>query len=396
MKRILFAGVALLLASVFCRAQTDDNYYVVIGAFRIHDNAIRLTQQATNLNLMADYAFNQQRELYYVYALETQDKRRAFRFLMQVKTSTPYRDAWVFAGDLENPERLPVPASPPVAISTPPVQDQPAPPPAAPAPQPVQEEIKPVIPAPAVSEEKPAAKPKEGKAFVFNLIDEKTKQPVAGQVQVMEGPRATQYQAFRANAVAQINPPKNADGVLVVNTVAPGYKSETRAFSYQAPSLPEGRAGDDDTYIIDLPVTRVSRGDFVEFNDVRFFTNAVVLQPEARNELDGMADLLKDNPRYRIQIHAHSNGKAAREVITRGSSNEFFALEPAKNKKARLSDKQFTQQRGELVKAYLVSQGIEPSRISVKAEGGRIPIYPANSTLAGRNDRIEIQVLKGR
>jgi outer membrane protein OmpA-like peptidoglycan-associated protein len=388
MRKVLIIALALLAAAL-CRAQTDKHYYVVIGAFRIHDNAIRLTEQATKLNLMADYALNEDRQLYYVYALETQDKRRAFRFLMQVKTSTPYRDAWVFTGNLENPERVLPPAATPAPAAAPPPDTRVAPV----VTEPKKETPPPVVP---VEPEKPAVKKPDGKPFVFNLIDARTKEPVAGQIHVLDGPRATQYQAFRANEQVYLTAPRNAEGVLVINTAAAGYRGETRTFSYRTPTLPEGRTGEGDAYIIDLPLQTVSRGDYVEFNDVRFFANAVILQPESRNELDGMADLLKENPRYRIRVHSHCNGRAAREVITQGSSTDFFALDPAKNKKSKMSDKQLTQLRGELVKAYLESQGIAARRISVRAEGGRTPIYPANSTLAGRNDRIEIQVLKGR
>jgi outer membrane protein OmpA-like peptidoglycan-associated protein len=395
MKRF-FIFCLFTLASCWMFAQTPDNYYVVIGVFRIHDNAIRLTENANKLSLMTDYTLNSRQNLYYVYVLQTTEKARAYSFLIKVKATTPYKDAWVYKGVLgqlavsepsaTEPEPTPEP------LPKDPVSPAPQP---APQPEPIKTETP--VKQPEPQETKPAPAPKlEGKTFVFNLIDAKTKEAVVGEVQILEGPRATQYQAFRSNEQVQIKTPKNTDGILVLSTVAPGYKAETRTFSYQTPNLPEGKMGSSDEYIVDLELDRVTRGDYVEFNDVRFFGNAVVLQPESRNELDGLAALMNENPNYKINIHAHCNGKQDREVTTLGSSTDFFAIDPAKNKKVRLSAKQFTQQRGDVVKSYLVDQGIGAKRIGVTAEGGRVPIYPLNSTLAGRNDRIEIQIKKGK
>lgn len=81
-------------------AQSGDNYYVIIGAFRQHDNAIRLTQQAGELNLMADYALSPRGRWHFVYVLQTEDRERALRFLANVKATTPFRDAWIFSGVL--------------------------------------------------------------------------------------------------------------------------------------------------------------------------------------------------------------------------------------------------------------------------------------------------------
>lgn len=95
------AIAALVLCwGVPARAQQPDHYYVVIGVFRTHEQAIRLTEQATALNLLADYALNSRRSLYFVFALETQDKARAYTFLKKVRKSTPYHDAWVYSGVL--------------------------------------------------------------------------------------------------------------------------------------------------------------------------------------------------------------------------------------------------------------------------------------------------------
>ena len=53
----------------------DDANYVVIGAFSIHENAVNFTSNASKLNLDAKYEMNQNRNLYYVYVLSTNDRQ---------------------------------------------------------------------------------------------------------------------------------------------------------------------------------------------------------------------------------------------------------------------------------------------------------------------------------
>jgi outer membrane protein OmpA-like peptidoglycan-associated protein len=69
-------------------------------------------------------------------------------------------------------------------------------------------------------------------------------------------------------------------------------------------------------------------------------------------------------------------------------------LDPSKNKIGKFSAKELTTERAATVKAYLVSQGIDASRIDTKGEGGKIPLYPGGGTLAQYNDRIEIEITK--
>jgi outer membrane protein OmpA-like peptidoglycan-associated protein len=101
---------------------------------------------------------------------------------------------------------------------------------------------------------------------------------------------------------------------------------------------------------------------------------------------------MKENPRYKIKIHGFCNGAEKREIISRGTSDKFFELEPEKNKKHSKSAKELSLERAEIVKAYLISQGIEDKRLSVKAEGGDIPLYGEKSAMAFHNDRVEIEV----
>jgi outer membrane protein OmpA-like peptidoglycan-associated protein len=108
-----------------------------------------------------------------------------------------------------------------------------------------------------------------------------------------------------------------------------------------------------------------------------------------------VVDLLKENPKYKIKIHGHVNGNQDRESFTRGPNSSFFATNPSADVDLKkMSPKDLSLSRAETVRDYLVSQGIEKERISVKGEGGRIPLYPTGGTLGLLNDRIEIEFIK--
>ena len=76
--------------------QPSEGHYVVIGAFAVHNNAIRWTDKANKNNFNAQYAMNQACKLYYVY-IPTDSRRGGLRFMMKVRVETEYKDAcWVF------------------------------------------------------------------------------------------------------------------------------------------------------------------------------------------------------------------------------------------------------------------------------------------------------------
>lgn len=384
----------VILSSLLCvfsatniaqaQVQSTEEHYVVIGAFSVHNNAIRWTDKANKNNFSAQYAMNQARKLYYVYILKTESRRQAFAFMMKIRVETEYKDAWVFSG------KLGVEAEEEVMKEEPPVVKE------APVEQPEEPKIEEVPEEKPVVEEAPkepvVEKPK-GKPFMFRLVS--SGEEVLGEVHVLESPRATQYQSFNGNEVVYLTPPGNSEGAFIASVQAPGYRPVEITVDYKDPSLYSSGFGPQNETIIPIELVRSKRGDYIEFNKVKFFGNSAIFQPESKIELDGLVDLMKENPKYKIKVHGHCNGKQSRNVVTKGNSNEFFETSTLNNR-ATVSAKELTQYRADLVKEYLVSQGIDAKRIKTKAEGGKVMIYPQTSTLSGYNDRIEVEIKRGK
>lgn len=392
--------VTMLFFGIVSKGWSQDpqqpSNYVVIGAFANFDNAVRFTNAANLDNFRAQYAIQTHSKLYYVFILNTSDRKKAFAFVVKIRVETKYNDAWVYVGKLgettpavEN-KRVPVVEEKPVEpVATEPVIEE--------LPKKDSVIVQPTVTVDSsvlkksvveIAETKPVGKP-----FYFKLINSESGNMVMGEVHMVES-KATQYQAVKGNELVYLMPPKNSTGVYQVSIQAPGYKLAKLALDYNNPSAISSGVGEKQESIITFELVRAVKGDYIDFNNVRFFSNSNILEPSSQSELDGLTELMKDNQKYKIKIHGHCNGNESREIVTLGSSTNFFALDAAQNKKETAAPKQLTEYRAEAIKSYLVSQGIDQTRITTKGEGAKMMIYPPSSTLANFNDRVEIEVLK--
>jgi outer membrane protein OmpA-like peptidoglycan-associated protein len=376
--------------AVSAQTKGPSDHYVVIGAFAKLDNAVRYTDKANKNNFSAQYAINPVNKLYYVYLLNTKDRKKSFAFMIKMRVETDYKDCWVFIGKLGEEQSAQTEIKPPEekkpepVVVVPPKKDTVIF-------EPVVTKVdsstikKPETPVPVV-------KKPDGKPFIFKLVNAESGNEVTGEVHIQESGRASQYQAFKANEIVYIkSAPSNKQGTYTVITEAPGYKEIATTFSYSDASATKGDQGET---IISISLKKAKAGDYIDFNNVHFVRNSSIMSSDSQDELDGLVALMKENTKYKIKIHGHCNGKQSREIIVLGTSQKFFAMDPGANKKETASAKVLSQERANAVKAYLVSQGIEEGRIGTKAEGGKIPLYPEGSTLSGYNDRVEVEVKK--
>jgi len=383
---VYLAALSLALISFSSRAQTTDSNYVVIGAFRVLDNAVRFTAASNKNGFAAQYAIQPSRNLYYVYILNTDDRKKAFNMLIKIKVETNYKDAWVFIGklgteEIAKPEIKIEPVIEPVkkpVLETLPVKD-------------TVKIISPKIDSSLIKKPSPAVKKPKGKPFYFKTVSKTDGKELFGNLQLQEAEGAAQYEVIKSGEIVYLEAPKNKKGSYNVTAQLPGFKQSNFVFTYaDAPN----EKGSQNEAVITLTLDKARKGDYIDFNNVHFFKNTSVLQPESQNELDGLVTLMKEDTKYRIKIHGHCNGKQDRESYTIGTSTKYFAMDPTGNKKETISSKELSLARAETVKAYLVQQGIEAERITTKGEGGKVPLYPQGGTLGQYNDRVEVEFVK--
>jgi outer membrane protein OmpA-like peptidoglycan-associated protein len=397
MKKILLIVGILSIGFSQAQQQVPTTHYVVIGAFRILNNAIRFADQASRNGHPAQYALRQDRKLYYVYISSDENKKKAYNSVIRIKVETVFKDAWVYSGHLgeEVAQAEPVKDEAVKQVVEPKpdvIKDE------KPEPTPVKDSVAIAVTPPvkkdsvAVVKETPPAEIKKptGKPFYFKLTDESGKE-VFGDVEVAESTKAVQFQSFQSGKVVFLGAPANKQKKYTIQTSVAGYKEITTLFSFDDTNAEKGPQGEQ---IISIKLPKAKKGDYIDFKNVSFFKNTSVLQPQSQNELDGVVNLMKESPKYKIRIHGHCNGNQERESYLMGTSTNFFAMDPTANQKITITSKELSLARAETVKAYLVQQGISASRITTKGEGGRIPIYPEGGTLGEYNDRVEIEFVK--
>ncbi len=123
-------------------------------------------------------------------------------------------------------------------------------------------------------------------------------------------------------------------------------------------------------FLKDVPLHPVSIGQEVILKNVFFDTDSYQLLPQSKTELDRLAHLLIENPRMCIEIAGHTDSQG-------GDSHNL----------------ELSLNRARAVYQYLITQGIDPSRLSYIGYGKSHPI-DTNDTPEGRanNRRTEFKV----
>lgn len=137
----------------------------------------------------------------------------------------------------------------------------------------------------------------------------------------------------------------------------------------------------------------MKKGDVERLDYIYFFKDAAVLRPESKYEVDRLVTIMKKHPEEKIRIHGHTNGNSPGKIIKRNNQDsDFFSLDNTVEDYG--SAKELSEQRANLIREYLIANGIEKKRMEIKAWGGKKPLYDINADKAEANVRVEIEVLK--
>jgi OmpA-OmpF porin, OOP family len=122
----------------------------------------------------------------------------------------------------------------------------------------------------------------------------------------------------------------------------------------------------------DLYLVPIEVGQIVRLNNVFFDFDKWDLRPESFIELNLVLKMLNDNPAISIELGAHTDSKGSDEYNIKLSHN-----------------------RAKSCVDYMISKGIDPSRVTWKGYGETVPVS-TNDTDEGRqlNRRVEFKILK--
>jgi outer membrane protein OmpA-like peptidoglycan-associated protein len=392
---------------------------VVVGAYAQSRKNIaqNYAEVLTRRGLKSDYGFNTSRNLYFVYLSYADNLRAAVRNMMETRRQPEFADAWVRvvpgvvdhaapAGSSSAPG-VTKPADAPI-VSAPVVPAAPAASPTAtvpPAVTPLRDEPSSALPPSAtaaadtiaVTDNAPIKQYdpvnlKNTDVFL-SLFQGRNNRIVDGDVKVIDTERARLIKTVKGNEYIGLPDPKTQSGQLTLIAEVFGYRKVQTEINYPLPLRDTVKEEIDlmgTTIVINFDMVRYHRGEIVTMYNVYFYNDAAIMQPESKYELNSLLELMRENPKYKIVLHGHTNGNYHGKILVMGADRNFFSLAAAKE--LRGSAKELSGERAVAIKEYLVSNGIAEGRIGVKAWGGRRPLYDKHSVNARKNVRVEVEI----
>lgn len=421
--RLFFTG-AFLLFSLGALSQASEplakGHYIVVAVYRPGQETLakKYTEHINQSGGHARYGYDTPQHYVYVYLDYYDDFRQSIREMLNTRKANGFEQAWVRVIKNDPVEKANAPAQQAVATK----KIEPMPPPAVqpeapgvsakPLDPPIRTQPNGIVSSGIVEVKEPEEikNPEEPKKEIL------TKQPITlantkvfmrflnptngrliegGEVEFVDSERSKLISTAKGNEYALIPDPKSTSGKLVLIGNTFGYRKVQHELGYkQFPGdTSELLTPYENSFMIDFEMIRYRKGDTETLYNVFFYNDAAIMLPESKYQLNQLLQMMKENLNYKIVLHGHTNGNAHGKIITMGPSKNFFALSDDV-KEGVGSAKALSGRRAEVIKEWLVANGISADRIDAQAWGGSQMLHDRNSANAKKNVRVEVEVLE--
>ncbi len=368
----------------------------------------------------SSYGLDAARKFFYVYLDYYADFNESIAQMVQVRKESGFGEAWVRIIKDETSESEPVVASKPepknetISQPTQPVTatavaaakpmaaaevKTPAAPTATATPAVVAQAIdtsKAVIPNPPAAPVYMPQTLKNTQAF-FSMYNATNGRVLDGEVEVIDTDRSRLLSKMKANSYISLPDPNSKSGKITLIGSAFGYRKVQHEMNYKNTESDTTKEEIDligNYYMVKFDLTRMTKGDIATLYNVYFYNDAAVMLPDSKYELNKLLQMLQENPKYKIMLHGHTNGNGRGKIIYVGPAKDFFNITKDDVVKESGSAKELSEARANTIREWLISQGIDASRVEVKAWGGGRMLHDKNSQHARRNVRVEVEVLQ--
>lgn len=216
-----------------------------------------------------------------------------------------------------------------------------------------------------------------------------------GDVEIVDAVNAKLINRVKGNDYVFLPNPKNQNGELLLISNVFGFRKEQHELNYkntEADTLKPYVSLVGNFYVVHFALSKIHKGDISTLYNVYFYNDAAIMLPTSQYQLNSLLNLMKENPTYKIKLHGHTNGNGRGKIIYMGESKDFFTI-TKDVKEGSGSAKELSEARAEVIKQWLISQGIADSRVSVKGWGGSRMIHDKNSSHARKNIRVDVEVV---
>lgn len=188
-----------------------------------------------------------------------------------------------------------------------------------------------------------------------------------------EEARIELYDLSTGNFVSEAYSNKGNGEYLICLPIGKKYafNVDKKGFLFFSENFSLEKADSDKSYSLDIPLKPLKQGQLFVLNNIFFETGKFNLMDESKTELEKLFQFLKANSSVRIEISGHTDNIGDKQKNIELSNN-----------------------RAKAVLDYLISRGIETTRLEYKGYGDTKPVE-SNETNEGRakNRRTEIKIL---
>ncbi|NOS56828.1 MAG: OmpA family protein [Cyclobacteriaceae bacterium] len=410
-----FCAIGLSLAATSVSAQSTatlpKGYYIVVASYLSGQEkfAKKYSVELNKSGRHSSYGFDAARNYYYVYLDFYIDFSTSIDRMLNTRKEDGFGEAWVriIKDGIEQPAAVVVKNEEPKpqAVKTEEVVTKPEVTTTEAKKDELSKEQVVNGPTPIATEvvENPKADPvyipqtlKNTQAF-FSLYNAANGLVLDGEVEVIDTDRARLLSKMKANTYLTLPDPKSKSGKLTLIGSAFGFRKiqhEMNYYNTEADTLQEDIDLIGNFYMIKFDLSRMVKGDIATLYNVYFYNDAAVMLPESKYELNKLLQMMQDSPGYRIMLHGHTNGNGRGKIIYMGPEKDFFNITKDDVVNESGSAKELSGARANVIKEWLVAQGVAASRIQTKAWGGVRMLHDKDSQHARRNVRVEVEVLE--
>jgi outer membrane protein OmpA-like peptidoglycan-associated protein len=213
-------------------------------------------------------------------------------------------------------------------------------------------------------------------------------------IKVFDAEKSKLLTTVKSNYYLNLPDPKTKTGKIALVASAFGYsdsKIELGYYTTEQDTVQQNVNLFGSYFQLVFPMEKMNKGQEVTLSKISFFNDAAIMTPSSSDQLQVLLDMLKENPSTNIRLSGHTNSNGRGKIIYVGPSRNFFALTPDRIEKTG-SAKDLSQARAQVIKDWLIAQGINENRIEAVGWGGSKPLYDKDSPNARKNARVELEV----
>lgn len=371
--------------------QITKGNYLVVGSFLFLKNAQNYESYLRKNSFEATTGFYPGNKHYYVYLSQSTNLEELRGKRDEARVLEEFKDAWILIIGGAQAKAIKGNSNEEVVIqeSAPKVTSNPSP---ESNPSPAVEEV-----APTPKPEK-VIKPGYKDYYVYlNVVSATTMKEVPAKIEVVNMDQNNLEAVLESHKTQSVELP--IDGSQEVQLICEvfGYKKIQQGLNLKNPINDLSKSHVQlvgDTILVNFELVRYKKGELFTMFNVFFYNDAAVMLPKSIYELNSLLQMVKENENLKIKLHGHTNGNDYGRIIKLGpDETDYFNLHPS-NMQTKGSAKDLSYARAEVIRRYLMEQGVEEDRIEIKGWGGSRTLYPVKSPDAIKNVRVEVEILK--